>query len=154
GDQQVDPWHLERTDHGIKLVVLNVNASAERSMDGADVCRGGRAPAHRVEKGIQLVRRIEASGVGQGDFFDQRGSWLNLPDDLELFAQAIVLDGGERQEVLWGFQTALETIRGQETGGDVGHDPVAGTHADQLPLVGGGNDNCSHTGLSTPYRTV
>ena len=71
GDQQVDPGHLESADHGIKLVVFNINAGAERGMEGTDVRRGRSSPAYRVEKGVQLLRRIEASRGGQGDLFDE-----------------------------------------------------------------------------------
>src|SRR5262245_34500361 len=99
-DQQIDSWHLERADHGIKLVVLDVDARTERSVNGADVgCRGG-SPAYRVEESIQLVRGIEACGIWQRYFFDKPRSGLKLPDDLELFAQAVVLNRRERQQVL------------------------------------------------------
>jgi hypothetical protein len=85
GDQQVDPWHLQCPDYGIKLIVLNVNPSAERGMQGADVGCGRGSPAYRVEKGVQLVRRIKARGLWQRHFFDQPGPWFKLPDHLELF---------------------------------------------------------------------
>ena len=34
GDQQVDPGHLNRPDHGIELVILDVDARTERGLDG------------------------------------------------------------------------------------------------------------------------
>ncbi len=92
GDQQVDPRHLDRPHHRIKLVVLDVDAGAERRLDVPHVSRGRRTPAHGIEKGVELVGRIEAGGVGQGDLLDDPGPRLKLPDDLEFFAQAVVFD--------------------------------------------------------------
>ena len=82
GDQQVDPWHLDRPHHGIKLVVLDVDARAERGLDVPHVGRGGGAPADGIEEGVELVGRIEAGRLGQGDLLDDPGPRLELPDDL------------------------------------------------------------------------
>ena len=99
GDQQVDPWHLDRPDHRVELVVLDVDAGAERRLDRSVGGRSG-TPADGVEEGVELVGRVEAGGLGQGDLLDDLGPRLELPDDLQLFAQAVVLDRGERHQVL------------------------------------------------------
>ena len=100
GDQQVDPWHLDRPHHRIKLVVLDVDARAKGSLDVLHVSRGGSTPAHGIKEGVELVGRIEAGGFGQGDLLDDLGPRLDFPDDLQFFAQAVVLNGGEREQVL------------------------------------------------------
>ena len=100
GDQQVDPWHLDRPHHGVKLVVLDVDAGAERCLDVRDVRRGRSAPADGIEKGVKLVGRVEAGRVGQGDLLDDPGPWLQLPNDVQFFAEAVVLDRRQRDEGL------------------------------------------------------
>ena len=61
---------------------------------------GGGPPADGIEEGVEPVGRVEAGRLGQGDLLDDPGPRLELPDDLQFFAQAVVLDGGEREEVL------------------------------------------------------
>ena len=100
GDQQVDPRHLDRPHHRVKLVVLDLDAAAERRLDVLVVGRRGGPPAHGVQEGVELLGLVEAGRLGEGDLLDDPGARLDLPDDLQLFAQAVVLDGGERQEVL------------------------------------------------------
>ena len=46
-------------------------------------------------KASSCVGRIEAGGLGQGDLLDHPGPRLDLPDDLQLFAEAVVLDRGQ-----------------------------------------------------------
>ena len=45
-------------------------------------------PAHGVEEGVELVGRAETGRFGQGDLLDDLGLRLDLPNDLEFFAQA------------------------------------------------------------------
>ncbi len=135
GDQQVDPWHLDRPHHRVKLVVLDVDAGAERRLDVPHIGRGGSPPADGIEEGVELVGRVEAGGIGQGDLLDHPGPRLDLPDDLQFFAQAVVLDGGQRDEGL-GVGDPLQAVGRQRAGDDLVDDPVAGPDADQLPCSG------------------
>ncbi len=66
GDQQVDPGHLDRPHHRIKLVVLDVDAGAERRLDVLHVGRRGGSPAHGIEEGVEPFGRIEAGRLRQG----------------------------------------------------------------------------------------
>ena len=94
--EQVDPWHLDGPHHRVELVVLDVDARAERRLDVRHVGGGGGPPADGVEEGVEPVGRVEAGRLGQGDLLDDPGPRLELPDDLELFAEAVVLDGRQR----------------------------------------------------------
>jgi hypothetical protein len=49
-------------------------------------------PTHGVEKGIQLIGWVEAGGIGQCNLLDNPGPWLKLPDHVQFFAEAIVLN--------------------------------------------------------------
>ena len=82
GDQQVHPWHLDGPHHRIKLVVLDVDAGTKRGLDVPHVSRRRSTPAHGIEKGVELVGRIEAGGIGQGDLLDHPGPRLKLPNDV------------------------------------------------------------------------
>ena len=110
GDQQVDPWHLDGPHHRVKLVVLDVDAGAKGGLDVPHV--GGRrgTPADGIEESVKLVGRIEAGGIGQGDLLDDPGSRLKLPDDVEFFAQAIVFDRRQGEEVLRRLQAGLQAV--------------------------------------------
>jgi hypothetical protein len=52
GDEQTDARHLQGPDQWIELVVLDLNAAAEGSLEGANVRRGDRAPTHRVQEPV------------------------------------------------------------------------------------------------------
>ena len=115
GDQQVDPRHLDRPDHRVKLVVLDVDARAERGLDVPHIGRGRRPPADGIEEGVELVGRVEAGRLGQGDLLDDPGPRLQLPDDLELFAQAVVFDGA-RETRVWGSEIPCRPLVGSVLG--------------------------------------
>jgi hypothetical protein len=61
-DEQVDPWHLDGPDDRIKLVVLDLDAGAEGSLDVRHVGGRGGTPADGIQKGIEAVGRINAGG--------------------------------------------------------------------------------------------
>lgn len=62
------------------------------------------------------------------------GARLQLPDDLQLLAEGVVLDGGEGHEVLRGAGR-LERTRRQRAGLDLGDDVTPLPHIDQLALL-------------------
>ena len=96
GDQEVDPGHLDRPDHGVELVILDLDAAAERGLDVLVVGRRGGPPTHGVQEGVERPRLVEPGPLGQGHFLDHPGPRLDFPDDLQLLAQTVILDGGER----------------------------------------------------------
>ena len=67
GDEQVDPRHLDRPHHRVKLVVLDLDAAAERRLDVLHVGGRGGTPADGVEEGVEPVGIVEAGRLGQGD---------------------------------------------------------------------------------------
>ena len=92
GDEQADPGHLDRPDHRIKLIVLDVDPRAKRRLDVPHV--GGRrgSPTNGVEKGIEPVGGIEAGRFRQRHLLNDRCARLEFPDHLEFLAQAVVFD--------------------------------------------------------------
>jgi hypothetical protein len=74
---------------------------------------GGRSstPAHGVEEGVELVGPVKADRLRQGDLLDDPGPRLDLPDHLKFFAQAVVLDGGEGEQVLRAAEGGFEGRR-------------------------------------------
>ena len=66
GDQQVDPRHLDGPDHGVELVVLDVDARAERGLDVLHVGGGGRTPADGIEEGVEPVGRDRSRSAREG----------------------------------------------------------------------------------------
>jgi hypothetical protein len=91
GNQQVGARHLDGPDNGIELVILNCDAAAKRRLDRAWVGRGGSSPANSVKEGVQALRCIKTCGGGKVRFaiYDSR-AWLDLPNDAQFFAEAIV----------------------------------------------------------------
>ena len=105
GDEQVDARHLDRAHHRVELVVLDVDAAAERRLQGPHVGGGGRAPAHGVEEGIESSGRIEAGRSRQRRPLADLRAGLQLPDDLQFLAQGIVLDRRQRDQMLRRLRT-------------------------------------------------
>ena len=148
GDEQVDPWHLDGPHHRVKLVVLDVDARAERGLDVLQVGGGGGPPAHGIEEGVEPVGGVEAGRLGQGDLLDGLGAGLDLPDDLQLFAEAVVLDRGEGDEVLRLTVERSQRAIGQGALDHLAHDPLALPDIDQLPLLRGVGDSGGHETLT------
>ena len=84
---------------------------------------------------VESIGRIEARWIGQSDFFDDSGSRFQFPDDAEFFAQAIVFDRSEREQVLGRVKAGSERFGRQRAGGNFRHDPVARSDADHLALL-------------------
>ncbi len=144
GDQQVDPRHLDRPDHGVKLVVLDVDARSERRLDVLHVGGGCGTPADGIEKGVEPVGFVEAAGLGQVDFLQLPGSRLQLPENLEFLAEGVILDRRKRDEVLPRGRARFQRRRSKRTRFDAIDDPMAGSDTDQLPLFGGRNQANVH----------
>jgi len=64
---------------------------------------------------MDAVGVIEAGRLGKDGIFDQVGTWLKLPDHLELLTEGIVLDGGEGDTVLGGGIVGPEWVGGEAT---------------------------------------
>ena len=136
GDQQADPGHLHRTDERIELVILDVDPAAEGRLQGPYVGRGDRAPAHRVQEGIQSGRRVEPRWLRQLDALDRPRARLDLPDDLYAFPDCVILDGVERHQMLRrrDRRSHARLRRRQSRWQDVGHDVAPLAHGDHLAL--------------------
>jgi hypothetical protein len=120
-------------------VVLDLDASAERRLKGSRVRRGDGTPADGVEERIQPCRIVEPRRLGQ--CHPLVGVRSQLSNSLELLAVAIILHGGQGDEVLWPI--------GAWTGG-MGHesgllhfqnDEAALSDFDKLPWIGRSESN-------------
>ena len=108
GDQQVDARHLEGAHDRLELVVGDLDARPERRLQRPRVRGGDRAPADRVDERVEPLRVVEPL---RGERRQRRlrqhlGARLDLPDDGELVAEAVVLDRGGDDEVL-GLDVAV-----------------------------------------------
>ena len=100
GDEQVDPWHLQGTHDRVELVVLDRDAAPERRLEGL---RSALVTAPQRTASRKASRRrgfVESPTFGQASLLEDPGAWLQLPDDLELFAQPVLVDRRERHQVL------------------------------------------------------
>ncbi|MBV8557731.1 MAG: hypothetical protein JO116_19375 [Planctomycetaceae bacterium] len=134
GDQQADPGHLDGPDHGVELVVLDVDARAERGLEVFQVGRRSSPPADGIEEGVEPTGGVESGGLGQGDLLDDLGPRLDLPDNLELFPEGVVLDGQQRDEVLGAVRRRLHRWGRECAGTDLAHHSAAGPDAHELAL--------------------
>ena len=108
------------------------------------VGRGGGPPADGIEEGVEPVGRVEAGRLGEGDLLDDLGPRLDLPDDLELLAEAVVLDGEQRDEVLGPAGDRLQRRGRQRARLDLVDHPAAGPDADELALLRQRSDCTGH----------
>src|SRR5690606_27243849 len=129
GDEQVNSSHVDRAHQRVELEVLNADATAERCMKESPIGIGGCTPSHGVEEGIERVGVVLPSDRRQASPLDDLSAWLDLPDDLQFFAEAIFVDRRQRQAVL--RRTNIES-----SGIDVRHHPLPAAHLDELPWFG------------------
>ena len=79
GDEEVDPGHLNGPHHGIELVVLDFDAGAEGRLDGPYIGQGGGSPPDGIEKGVELIGRIEAGRLREAPLFQRFGRPVPVP---------------------------------------------------------------------------
>ncbi len=87
-------------------------------------------------------------GSGRGDLLDDLGARLDLPDDLKLFAEGVVLDGEQRDEMLRLSVEGLERAFVQSALGDLADDPLPLADVHELPLFRGTSDSGGHKTLT------
>lgn len=92
GNQQIDPRHLDRTHHRIKLIIFDVNSAAERGLDRLYVSSGSGSPAHGIEECVESNGIVVACRVGERNLLDDLGSWFQFPEDLQLLSESVVFD--------------------------------------------------------------
>ena len=93
GDEQIDASHVDGAHQWVELEVLDADATAKRRLQKTSVRVGGGTPAHCIEKRFEGVGVILAGDRRQPRTFDDLCSGLNFPYDLDLFTQAILIDG-------------------------------------------------------------
>ena len=143
GDEQIGAGHLDGAHDRVKLIVLNGNARAEGRLKGAHIGAGNRTPAHRIHKGVEAARSVEAGGLRQRGALNHLGTRLDLPDDLQLLADGVILDGGEGHAVLRGGVVDPKGIGWEGALAHLGDDVAALAHLDQLAVLG--RDDTRHT---------
>ena len=86
----------------LELVVLDRDPAPERRLQRALIRTRHRAPAHRVEERVELVRGVDGAGRDSRQLgaLDHRRARLNLPHHLELLAGRVVLDRNQRDQML------------------------------------------------------
>ena len=94
GEQQVRPRGLQGAAQRLQLVGLDVRAAAERGLERVPVRRRDRAPADGIhERGerVRVVEPVRADRLGQALVRGDGLAHLQLPDDRELLAEAVLL---------------------------------------------------------------
>ena len=86
GDEQVDARHVDGAHQRVELEVLDADTAAERRLEESTIGIGGCAPAHGVEKGFECARIVLPRERGQTRALDDQSTWLDFPDDFQLFA--------------------------------------------------------------------
>ena len=79
---------------------------------------------------------IESGRLWQRDPFDDFRPRFNFPNDLQLFAEPIVFDGCEREEMVCAGDWQLHGWWRQAAGSNIVHDPWPGANLYQLSLFG------------------
>jgi hypothetical protein len=113
---------------------LHLDDSAKRRLDGPHINHGRRAPAHRVEKGVKSVGRVEASGCWQGHLLNDRRPRFKFPHHLEFFAEAIISDRRQCDSGLAVTIACMQWRQRQGVFGDLADDPLALPDPDELAL--------------------
>ena len=129
GDEQIDASHVDGAHQRVELEVLDADAATEWSLEKSTIGIGGGTPSHGIEERVERVRVVLPRDRRQASPLDDLSARLDLPDDLQFFAEAVLVDRRQRQAVL--------RRTGIESGGiDVGHHPLTAAHFDELSWLG------------------
>ena len=63
-DEQVDAGHLDGANHGVELVVFDVDAAAKRRLELARVGDRSGPPPDRIEERFEMSWLVETLGLG------------------------------------------------------------------------------------------
>ena len=126
-NQQVHAGHVDGTDKRIKLVVFNGNATTERREQIVSVDIRGDAPADGIQERLKLFVLVVAVDLGESGLFKNTRTWFDLPDDRDLLAPRILLDGFKGYEIL-----AAIGIVGWLVRVNVRNQPLAAANLNQL----------------------
>lgn len=105
GNQQTHARHLHRAHERIELIILNFDAAAKWRLQRAVIRRRNCAPADGIQKRVKARGRIKPVERGQANFFIYARVRLDFPDHLERFAERVVFNRTQRDEMLWGGLT-------------------------------------------------
>src|SRR5664279_3764488 len=93
----------EQPQHLVSLTSIEDDALGEELQVVWEIEPGARA-FEKMElpepKGFEVGGLVEAFRLGQFHLLKGTGAGLDLPDDLQLFTEGIVFDGGEAHKVL------------------------------------------------------
>ena len=106
----------------------------DRNGDWIEWTSADDAAPHRTASRKASSRAGGSNPVGSGELLVDAGARLQLPDDLKLLPEGVVLDGSEGDKVL-GRLGGLQWAGRQGTGLDLGDDVAALPHIDKLALL-------------------
>jgi hypothetical protein len=133
GNQQVGARHGQRAHHRVELVVLDLDAGAERRLQRSGVGRGDRAPAHRMQKRRKCGRLVKAVfGARQHPDVVHYRTKLQLPDDAQLLVPSIVRYAGQSHQMGCPASEHIRSTTGYLAPYDIGRDPLPVSHRDEL----------------------
>ena len=138
GEQQVRPRGLQGAAQRLELVGLDVRAAAERRLERVPVRRRDRAPPHGVDERGERVRVVEAVGadrLGQALVRGDGLAHLQLPDDRELLAEAVLVERLQPDDVGEARLGLVGGAAGQALGPHVGDGPGRAPDVDDLSLL-------------------
>lgn len=135
-EQKIRARGLQGPAQRFELVGLERGARTEGRLEGPRIGRGDGAPAHCVDEGAERVRFVEGIRVdhlGQPAVGDDRVADLELPDDGELLAHAVLGERLERHHVLEPGMRLVGGAARQALLPDVGDRPGGAADLDDLP---------------------
>ena len=139
GQQQVGARGRERPAQRLELIGLQGGARAEGGLEGLGVGGGDGAPAHGVDEGAQGVGVVEVvggDGLRQTPVRDHGVADLELPDDAQLLAHAVLVQGLEGDDVLEEGAAVVGRAARQALGLDLGNGPDGAPDLDDLARLG------------------
>ena len=133
-DQQVHPRHRQRSGDRLKLVILDGDPGAKRCLKHCGLRVGDRTPAQGVEERTEGLGLVEAplADVGQCGRIEDPSACLQFPEHPELFAEAVVLNAGERHQGLTLAHRAGLDVERDGRRGDISDHPVPAADPGQL----------------------
>jgi hypothetical protein len=136
GDEQVSARHGQCPDYGVELVIGDAHARPERRLEHGLIGGGDRAPAHRVEEGVELARLVEPVGrLGEGVLVVGDRAALQLPDHAELLVAGVILDAHQGDDAGRAAGDG-SGLRGKAARRDTGDDPDPVADREKLSLAG------------------
>jgi hypothetical protein len=100
GEEDVCARHAQAANQRVELIILEFDPAPKWRLKGSAIGRGDRAPTNGIQEGVKDNGIVKACWLRQRAPFERSCGRLDLPDNLQGLAGALVIDRRKGDQML------------------------------------------------------